>query len=137
MMWPMGWMGSPKMATTVTAEGVQLTEFDQPLDWVFDASDDKHNSYVLATDYENYAAVYMCADGSEKMDRAIQVAYVYVRDPAYELSDSVRADINAKFQAVAPSYNSEDSYYAKRGDDCDYQESQAIVDAYYAEKMMM
>ena len=97
MMWPMGWMGSPKMATTVTAEGVQLTEFDQPLDWVFDDSEENHYSYVLATDYDNYAAVYLCADGSEKMDRAIQATYVYVRDPSYTLSDSLRAEIDAKF----------------------------------------
>ena len=102
----MGWMGSPKMATTVTADGVQLTEFDQPLDWVFDNSEDKHNSYVLDTDYVNYAAVYMCADGSEKMGRAIQVVYVYVRDPSFVLSDALRASIDAKVQAIVPSYSS-------------------------------
>ena len=140
MMWPMGWMGSPRMATTITNEGVQLTEFDKPLDWVFDESDDKHFSYVLDTDYDNYAAVYMCADGSEKMDMAIQVVYVYVRDPSYTLSDSVRAAIDAKVQAIVPSYDSGDSYYPVKGDEgflvsCDYENSQAAVDAYYAEKM--
>ena len=139
MMWPMGWMGSPRMATTVTNEGVQLTEFDKPLDWVFDDSDDRHNSYVLDTDYDNYAVVYMCADGSEKMDMSIQAVQVYFRDPAYTLSDSVRASIDAKVQAIVPSYDSGDSYYPVKGDEgflvsCDYENAQAEVDAYYAEK---
>ena len=78
----------------------------------------------------------MCADGSEKMDRAIQVAYVYVRDPEYTLSDSLRAEIDAKFQAVAPTYDSSKSSYTKIGGNCNYDDSQAIVDAYYAERGM-
>merc|ERR1711990_648831 len=139
MMWPMGWMGSPKMATTVTEDGVQLTEYDEPLDWVFDEDPDKHYSYVLDTDYDNYAAVYMCADGAEDWDMAIQVVYVYVRDPSYTLSDSVRASIPSKLQAIVPEYDPDASYYPPIDGtllvDCDYENAQAVVDAYYADKM--
>ena len=136
MMWPMGWMGSPRMATTIAADGTQYTEFDKPLDWVFDMSEDKQKAFVLETDYDNYSAVYMCADGWDKLDRAIQIVYVYTRDPTYVLSDSARASITAKVQALAPEYNPEDSYYGDRGEDCDYENSQAEIDAYYAEKEM-
>ena len=136
MMWPMGWMGSPRMAQTINSDGIIFTEFDKPLDWVFDMSEKKKNSYVLATDYENYSAVYMCADGWEKIDRALQIVYVYTRDPTYVLPDSVRADITAKVQAIEPAYDPEDSYFGDRGEDCDYENSQAEIDAYYAEKDM-
>lgn len=135
MMWPMGWMGSPKMATKVTPDGVQLTELDEPLDWIFDESEEKHMTHVLETDYNNYAAVYICAD-VPFMEQAMQVVYVYVRDGSYTLPDSVRASIDAKMQALVPSYVSEDSYYpAIGGDSCDYENAQAEVDAYYADKM--
>ena len=135
MFWPMGWMGSPKMATKVTADGIQLTEFDKPLDWIFDESEEKHMTHVLDTDYNNYAAVYICAD-VPFMEQAMQVVYVYVRDGSYTLPDSVRAGIDAKVQSFVPSYNSGDSYYPViGGDSCDYENAQAEVDAYYADKM--
>ena len=114
------------MATTIHADGTQYTEFDKPLDWVFDMSEDKQFSFVLSTDYENYSAVYMCADGWDMIDRALQVVYVYTRDPTYVLPDDVRADITAKVQAIAPEYLPEDSYYGDRGaDECTYEEAQA------------
>ena len=135
MMWPMGWMGSPKMATKVTADGVQLYELDDPLDWIFDESEEKHMAHVLETDSNNYVAFYICAD-VPFMDQAMQVVYVYVRDGSYTLPDSVRASIDAKMQALVPSYDSGDSYYpAIGGDSCDYENAQAEVDAYYADKM--
>ena len=133
MMWPMGWMGSPRMSALATDNGKMYVEFDQPLDWVFDTSAES-NIHVLATDYDNYAAVYMCQPASY-FDFAFEVVYVYTRDPEAVLDDAVRADITAKVQAVAPSYNVDDSYFPKQGDSCGYDEAQAAVDAYYEEWM--
>jgi lipocalin len=133
MMWPMGWMGSPRMSALATDNGKMYVEFDQPLDWVFDQSVES-NIHVLATDYDNYAAVYMCWPASY-FDTAMEVVYVYTRDPGAVLDDAVREDITAKVQAVAPSYNVDDSYFPKQGDSCGYDEAQAAVDAYYEEWM--
>ena len=128
-MWPMGWMGSPRMSAMTTDDGKMLVEFDQPLDWVFDETVDS-NIHVLATDYDNYAAVYMCWPASY-FDTAMEVVYVYTRDPTHVLDDAVRADLTSKIQAVAPSYDPSESYFPKQGDDCSYDDAQAAVDAYY------
>jgi lipocalin len=130
MMWPMGWMGSPRMSAMTLDSGKMLVEFDQPLDWVFDQSEDAQNYNVMATDYDNYAAVYMCWPASY-FETAMEIVYVYTRDPEYVISDAARAEIDAKIQAVAPSYDSSKSYYPKQGDSCNYDDAQAAVDEYY------
>jgi lipocalin len=132
MMWPMGWMGSPRMSAKTLDTGKMLVEFDQPLDWVFDESTDAQNYNVIATDYDNYAAVYMCWPASY-FEYAMEVVYVYTREPEYVIDDAVTADITAKIQAIAPSYDPSKSYTPTQGDKCDYENAQSTVDAYYEE----
>jgi len=120
---PMGWKGSQRMAAKALDTGKLLIEYDQPLDWDFDESEEAQNYHVLATDYQTYAAVYFCYPMIEGYtDLAIQVVYVYTREPGATLDDDIRAEITSKFQAVAPEYNPEDSYYPVQGADyCDYE----------------
>ena len=126
MMWPMGWMGSPRMSAKALDTGKMLIEFDQPLDWVFDETADAQNYHVIATDYDNYAAVYLCWPASY-FDTAMEVVYVYTREPEYVLDDATREDITTKAQAVAPSYNVDDSYFPKQGDSCGYENAVSDV----------
>jgi len=123
LMWPMGWKGSPRMAAKALDNGKLLIEYDQPLDWDFDESEDAQNYHVLATDYESYAAVYMCwpmIKGYSSM--GIQVVYVYTREAGAALDNAIRAEITSKVQAVASEYNPANSYYPVQGaDECDYE----------------
>merc|ERR1719239_1923813 len=121
MVWPVGWRESPRMAAKALDTGKLLIEFDEPLDWNFDES--KQNYHVLATDYDTYAAVYMCYKMRKGFfDIEYQVVYVYTREAGATLDDATRAHITAKFQAVTPEYDPEKSSYPKQGaDECDYE----------------
>jgi len=116
--WPVGWKGSPRMAAKALDTGKLLIEW-----WNFDESEDTQNYHVLATDYESYAAVYMCYPMSKGYsDMGIQVVYVYTREAGATLDDAIRAEITSKVQAVAPEYNPANSYYPVQGaDECDYE----------------
>jgi len=119
---PVGWKGSPRMAAKALETGKLLVEYDRPLDWEFDESEDAQNYHVLATDYKSYAAVYKCYSASKGYsDIGFQAVYVYTREAGATLDDAIRAEITSKFQAVAPEYNPKTSYYPVQGGDvCDY-----------------
>jgi len=120
---PVGWKGSPRMAAKSLDNGKLLVEYDRPLDWEFDESEEAQNYHVLATDYESYAAFYICYSKIKgNSDVGIQAVYVYTREAGATLDDATRAAITSKFQAVAPEYNPETSYYPVQGADvCDYE----------------
>jgi len=120
---PVGWKGSPRMAAKALDTGKLLVEYDRPLDWDFDESEDAQNYHVLATDYKSYAAVYNCYSMITGYSNiGIQAVYVYTRAAGATLDDAIRTEITAKFQAIAPEYNPETSYYPVQGaDECDYE----------------
>jgi len=119
---PVGWKGSPRMAAKALDTGKLLVEYDRPLNWVFDESEDAQNYHVLATDYKSYAAVYTCYPASKGYsDIGIQSVYVYTRKAGVTLDDDIRAEITSKFRAIVPEYDPETSYYPVQGaDECDY-----------------
>lgn len=120
---PVGWRGSPRMAAKALDNGKLLIEYDQPLDWDFDESDDAQNYHVLATDYKSYAAVYKCYPAIKGYSKVgIQAVYVYTRKAGVALDDATREEITSKFQAITPEYDPETSYYPVQGADvCDYE----------------
>jgi len=123
LMWPVGWTGSPRMAAKVLDTGKLLIEYDQPLDFDFDETADAQNYHVLATDYDSYAAVYVCYPTIKAYSgMGVQIVYVYTREAGATLDKAIRAEITSKVQAVAPEYNPAKSYYPVQGDDkCDYE----------------